>query len=85
MNLDRDTLMNALNLEARRSTQSKALWTVGLVLGGAVVGAGIALLLAPKSGSELRKDLLREARDLTQAAKDGVAEVSRAVVDGASA
>jgi gas vesicle protein len=79
MNLDRDTLMNALNLEVRRSAPSKALWTVGLVLGGAVVGAGIALLLAPKSGSELRKDLLREARELTSSAKDELAEAARAV------
>jgi gas vesicle protein len=31
------------------------------VLAGGIVGAGIALLLAPKSGTEIRKDLKRFA------------------------
>ena len=77
MTLDRETVMNALNLEARRSPESRILWALGLALGGAVVGAGVALLLAPKSGTELRKDLVREAKALVEP-KDGVANGHRA-------
>jgi gas vesicle protein len=33
-----------------------------LVLAGAVLGAGVALLVAPQSGKETRKDIARHAR-----------------------
>ncbi len=53
-----------------------------LVAGGAVLGAGIGLLFAPKSGSETRRDIARYAkRAQVQATrfgrtiKSGVAEV----------
>ena len=71
MTLDREAVMNALHLESRPSPESRILWAVGLALGGAVIGAGIALLLAPKPGAELRKDLLRDAKALV-ALKDGL-------------
>ncbi len=40
-----------------------------LLLGGAI-GAGIALLLAPKKGEELRKDLLEKISELCDKLKD---------------
>jgi hypothetical protein len=57
MQLDREHLMKLVNIEPRRSMATKWVWSVGLFFGGALVGAGVALLVAPKSGSELRKDL----------------------------
>ncbi len=33
-----------------------------LVLAGAVLGAGVALLVAPQSGRETRKDIVRQAK-----------------------
>jgi gas vesicle protein len=41
------------------------------VLVGGAVGAGLALVLAPKSGSEIRKDLKRVANRFTQAVDIG--------------
>ncbi|HXY70019.1 MAG TPA: YtxH domain-containing protein [Gemmatimonadales bacterium] len=41
----------------------------GLIL-GALVGAGLALLLAPQSGAETRRTLARRARQLGSDAKD---------------
>ncbi len=38
---------------------------VGLIIGG-VIGAVTALMLTPKSGSELRKDLYQAYRDLEE-------------------
>lgn len=38
-----------------------AMSTIGTLLFGAVLGAAIALLMAPKSGMELRSDIAEEA------------------------
>jgi hypothetical protein len=65
-NLDKDDLLGLVGLETKHSTAAD----VGMALGtfgvGLLVGAGIALLLAPKPGHELRDDIrekLRRARD----------------------
>ena len=42
-----------------------------LVLAGGALGAGLALVLAPKSGSEIRKDLKRVANRFTHAVDIG--------------
>lgn len=44
---------------------------------GALVGAGIALLFAPKSGKETQEDLKVRAMELRDAAEDRVREASR--------
>lgn len=38
---------------------------IAALLGGAIVGAMAALLFAPKSGAELREDVIRVAREKT--------------------
>lgn len=55
---DRDDLLKMMKLERQRSAGSRTLGTLGIFLGGAAVGAGIALLLAPKAGAELRRELM---------------------------
>ena len=45
--------------------------TLTMVLVGGAVGAGLALVLAPKSGSEIRKDLKRVANRVSQAVDIG--------------
>jgi gas vesicle protein len=37
---------------------------------GAIIGAGVALLLAPKSGVETREDLKKAAQDLSKSTED---------------
>ena len=51
-------------------------FTVGLIL-GALVGAGLALLLAPQSGAETRRDLARRARQLADDSRDRYDEARR--------
>jgi hypothetical protein len=41
-----------------------------LVLAGAVIGAGAALMFAPKTGVELRGDVRRRVRQITSTASD---------------
>jgi len=54
---DRDDILGALGLQSRTSTTSWLFGTLGLFGLGMVVGAGVALMLAPKTGTELRRDL----------------------------
>ena len=56
-NLDRDDFLGLLGLESKHSLTDRLLGTLGTFGIGLLVGAGVALLLAPKAGSELRHDL----------------------------
>ena len=44
---------------------------------GAAVGAAVALLLAPKSGEEMREELKDMAQDATKRAQDYCAQVKK--------
>jgi gas vesicle protein len=44
---------------------------------GALVGAAVALMLAPKSGEDLREDLSNQVDDSIERGKDVVRKVSR--------
>jgi uncharacterized membrane protein YebE (DUF533 family) len=50
-------MLARLGLEPRTSPLQTTLTVLGTLGLGAMIGAGIALLLAPKSGKELRQDL----------------------------
>lgn len=54
---------------------------IGAFVLGAAVGAGLALLFAPRSGEETRRDLQRRARRVGGQAQELVAEVTEAVGD----
>ena len=54
---------------------------VGTFLIGLALGAGVALLLAPQSGEETRRELARRARRAQDAAQDFVEDVSGTVAD----
>jgi hypothetical protein len=61
-NMDRNDMLGMLGLQAKRSDTSQVLKALGTFGIGLVVGAGVALLLAPKAGSELRHDLRAKFR-----------------------
>lgn len=54
---------------------------IGTFLLGAAIGAGLALLLAPKSGAETRADIRRRARRVSDAASRVAGDVSEKVTD----
>ncbi|HVR61457.1 MAG TPA: YtxH domain-containing protein [Polyangia bacterium] len=63
--LNKDDVLELLGLETRQSTGAWLAGSLGTFGVGLLVGAGIALMLAPKPGRELREDLrdrLRRAR-----------------------
>ncbi len=61
-NLEKDDLLGLLGLETKPSTGAWLSGAVGTFGLGLLVGAGIALILAPKPGRELRDDLRERLR-----------------------
>lgn len=61
-NLDKEDLLGMMGLETKPSTAGYLAGTLGTFGVGLLVGAGIALLLAPKPGRELREDLREKLR-----------------------
>jgi len=55
--MDKDDLLGLLGLETKGSDAGALLKTLGTFGVGLLVGAGVALLLAPKAGRELRQEL----------------------------
>jgi gas vesicle protein len=54
---------------------------IGTLLIGLALGAGAALLFAPQSGEETRRDIKRRARRAQEAAQDFVEDMSGTVAD----
>jgi gas vesicle protein len=61
-NMDKEDLLGLIGLESKPSTGSYLAGTLGTFGIGLLVGAGIALLLAPKPGAELREDIRDKLR-----------------------
>jgi len=74
-NLDRDDLLAMLGLETKSSTAGWLAGTLGTFGLGILVGAGVALMLAPRPGRELRgairSRLRRAPEDLGEAIEMG--------------
>lgn len=68
-------VLNALSLQRRPGTLARVATGVGMVAVGVAVGAGVALMLSPKSGPEIRASLLRGLRGLRREAEGAVEEV----------
>ena len=60
----KDDLLSALGLTGKPSTSDRLLGTLSIFGVGLLVGAGAALLLAPKSGEALRGELGDRFRNL---------------------
>jgi hypothetical protein len=60
--LDRDDILESLGLQERSSAWSTALGTIGIFALGCLVGAGIGLAFAPKSGEDFRSELGERVR-----------------------
>ena len=74
--IDKDDVLEAFGLEERSSPWFTALGTFGIFALGCLVGAGIGLAVAPKSGEEFRNELgermKRKADELGGVAQDYV-------------
>jgi len=62
--LNKDELLAAMGLETRKSVMDYLWPAASLLAVGVVVGAGLGLVFAPKSGRELRADIGKGAATL---------------------
>jgi len=60
-----DDILAALGLERRGGAMSHVLPALGYFAAGLVVGTGVALLVAPKSGREMRRELGEKVRHVS--------------------
>ena len=60
--LDKDDILDMLGLETKSSTGAWLAGALGTFGVGLLVGAGIGLMLAPKTGRELREDIRERLR-----------------------
>lgn len=63
--LSKEDVLAALGLALKPTTSQRLIGSLGAFGLGALVGAGVALLLAPSSGEDLRDDLGRRIRRFT--------------------
>ena len=56
--MGKDDLLAMLGLETKRGFFATVLPGVGLVGAGILIGAGLGIMLAPRSGRELRRELV---------------------------
>ena len=68
-----DDVLARMGLQARKTTFDYLFPALGLFGAGICVGAGVALMLAPKSGTELRHEITRTASNLRQRVMPGKA------------
>ncbi len=52
----------------------RTITTIGTLLGGAALGAGVALLLAPQTGRRTRRQIRRKALPYIEAIGEGIAD-----------
>jgi hypothetical protein len=64
--LDKDDILGALGLQTKSSTTGWIFGTLGLFGLGMIIGAGVALMVAPKPGAELRRDLEGRLRNVRE-------------------
>lgn len=72
-NMDRDDILRVIGLETRRTATDYVLPALGLFGAGILVGAGLGLIFAPKSGREIRgqlTDRMTEMRERAAAEKE---------------
>jgi len=79
--LGSNDILAALGLERRRSALDVLLPAVGMFAAGVIVGGGVALLLAPKSGRETRRQLKGKASELTHRIGESAGELAEEVRD----
>lgn len=77
--MDKDDFLGLLGLQTKRSFTGELLGGLGTFGIGLLVGAGVALLLAPKPGRELRQEIRTKIR---RGKADGVDTSHDAAAEG---
>ncbi|MDZ4684421.1 MAG: hypothetical protein SH850_04975 [Planctomycetaceae bacterium] len=60
----RDDLAAGIGMQARSTPTADIFSTLGIFTSGVILGAGLALLLAPKPGREIRHDIAEKVGEI---------------------
>lgn len=74
---DRDEIIHRLGLDRQVNTMDVILPSLAIFGAGVLVGAGLGLLLAPKSGRELRSDITEGVNTLSDRTQHLVQDATR--------
>ena len=80
--LSKDDILSALGLASKPSTSERLLGALSIFGVGLLVGAGAALLLAPKSGQALQADMGERLRGLRNGETDSLEPSAAATASG---
>lgn len=69
-----DDVLAALGLERRRSALEITGWTAAILATGIAIGAGAALLMTPKTGRALRRDIRTRVEEIAEKISDKAEE-----------
>jgi len=72
MEFNKRDILNALGLETENNFWTVALAGFGV---GCLVGAAVAIMVTPKSGAELRSNIMDKGRDLIGRGKEEMANL----------
>ena len=74
-NVDKDDILSALGLQSKNEPVDYVLPALGLFGAGLLVGAGLGLIMAPRPGRALRRELGKKMDRVAERAKDALEEV----------
>jgi hypothetical protein len=77
--LSSEDILSTLGLARKRSGMEMLLPAAGVFFAGVAIGTGVALLLAPKPGRQLRRDIKNKANELTGRMGSTAGELARDV------
>src|SRR5205807_2578824 len=66
----KEDIANAIGRQGRHSSSTDVTSALGIFGTGVLLGAGLALLFAPKRGSELREDITQRLHELRKGASN---------------
>src|SRR5262249_25075259 len=67
----KDDLANAVGLQIKNSATQELISALGIFSSGILLGAGLALLFAPKAGAEIRRDIARKVEEFSERIGNG--------------
>ncbi len=74
-NLDKDDILGALGLQTKSNAIDSVIPALGLFGAGLLIGTALGMLVAPKTGRTLRKQLGKRANDVYDRAAEAVDEI----------
>lgn len=74
--LDSDDLLKLIGLSKRREAADWLVPALGFLGAGIIIGAGVGLLFAPKSGREIREDLRNRLEAAPEAVRSNLSGIS---------